>query len=117
MNKQLFSGNNPDVSVFFNFSCAKDVFDAYAAPEEWREDVIFIYADYESADYEGSSHVIFMKGDKLYEVNGSHCSCNGLEECWSPEETSFAALMFRPNVSDTAKKNLKKAFPGLVASL
>lgn len=118
MNKQLFSGNNPDVSVFFNiFSCAQDVFDAYAAPQEWRENVIFIYADYETPDYEGSSFAIFVKNDKLYEVNGSHCSCNGLEEQWQPEETSFAALMFRPNVPDQAKKNLKKAFPGLVAFL
>lgn len=115
MNKELFSGGNPD--VFHDFTDANSVFDTYAAPVEWREGVTFIYADYETYDYEGHSFVVFMKNGKLYEVNGSHCSCNGLEDCWQPEETSFAALMFRPNVPDQAKKNLKKFFPNLVAFL
>lgn len=39
--------------------------------------------------------VVFRKEDKLYEVHGSHCSCYGLEGQWSPEETSFEALLDR----------------------
>lgn len=38
--------------------------------------------------YDGEACVIFERAGKLYEVNGSHCSCNGLEGQWSPEETS-----------------------------
>ncbi len=110
MNKQVFSDNK--VQVFFNnFSSAEEVFETYCAPMEWRDGLTFVYADYETPGYEGNSFVVFVKDGKLYEVNGSHCSCNGLEESWRPEETSFAALMFRPNVPDQAKKNLKLLYP------
>lgn len=117
MNKYLFSAKAEGMQVFNDFDSAEEVFVTYGVSEKEREDIEFIYADYEQADYEGWSFVLFMKNGKLYEVNGSHCSCNGLEECWVPEETSFAALMFRPNVPDKAKKNLKKVFPNLVAFL
>lgn len=51
-----------------------------------------IYAEYETPSYEGYAFVLFEKDGKLYEVNGSHCSCNGLEGQWSPEETSIKFL-------------------------
>src|SRR5690242_2636394 len=54
-----------------------------------------VFAAYKYEDYSGSALVLFTKGDKLYEVNGSHCSCNGLEGQWSPEETSMEALKMR----------------------
>jgi hypothetical protein len=54
-----------------------------------------IYANYEQGNYDGRAFVIYQKDGKLYEVHGSHCSCNGLEECWSPEETSWAAIAMR----------------------
>lgn len=117
MNKNLFSAKSEGMQVFFDFKSAEEVFDTYNVPEGEREGIEFIYADYETANYEGYSFLIFIKNHKLYEVNGSHCSCNGLEECWRPEETSFAALMFRPNVPDNAKKNLKKVYPGLAVFL
>lgn len=31
----------------------------------------------------------------LYEVNGSHCSCYGLEGQWEEEETTVEALAYR----------------------
>jgi hypothetical protein len=36
--------------------------------------------------------VIFEKDGKLWEVNGSHCSCYGLEGQWQPEETTWEAI-------------------------
>ena len=65
-----------------------------------------IYAAYTPGDYCGDAHVIFRKESKLFEVNGSHCSCYGLEGQWEPEETTLAALMARPNVAAEAKENL-----------
>lgn len=32
---------------------------------------------------------------KLYEVNAGHCSCYGLENQWTPEETNIEALKHR----------------------
>lgn len=65
-----------------------------------------LLADYQTPPYEGYCVVIFEKGGKLYEVNGSHCSCYGLgsdsysgghNTQWEPEETSWEALKIRPN--------------------
>jgi len=102
---------------FENFTCIEDVVGNFAIPTEEMVGVEIIYAAYDTPDYEGYAQVIFMRGRKLYEVNGSHCSCNGLEDQWEPEETTLAALMFRPNVSDFAKANLKERFPNLIAFL
>lgn len=96
------------MKIFYeNFGSEQDVFDSFCVSEEERNGVEFIYASYDTPPYEGYAHVIFRKNGKLYEVNGSHCSCYGLEGQWTPEETSIAALMARPNVADDAKANLK----------
>lgn len=52
-----------------------------------------IYACYNSCDYEGEALVVFQRDGKLFEVNSSHCSCNGL--FWEEEETSIDALRMR----------------------
>lgn len=54
-----------------------------------------IIASYTYEDYNGSAFVLFEKDGKLFEVNGSHCSCYGLEGQWEPEETTKEALMAR----------------------
>lgn len=116
MNKELFKTLCKG-EVFFGFDSAEEVFEAYDAPMEWQHEVEFIYAEYQRADYEGDSFAVFIKDGKLYEVNGSHCSCNGLENCWQPEETSVIALLSRPNVPDKAKDNLKIYFRNLMCFL
>lgn len=72
-----------------------------------------LYAAYDQADYQGDAFVILRKGGDLFEVNSSHCSCNGLS--WKVEPTTLNALMFRPNVPEKAKDNLKEAFASLIS--
>lgn len=106
------------MKIFYeNFTCADDVFKEFGVPEEEREGLEFVYADYDTPAYEGYAHVIFIKNRVLYEVNASHCSCYGLDGQWAPEETSLSALMFRPNVSANAKANLKQRYNNLIAFL
>ena len=52
-----------------------------------------LYSFYEYEDYSGTAHVLFMNGSKLYYVEAGHCSCAGLEETWSPEETSVTEIL------------------------
>lgn len=55
-----------------------------------------LFASYEYRNYEGAAFVLFERGGKLWEVNGSHCSCYGLtQDQWQPEETSVEALQKR----------------------
>lgn len=93
---------------FGYFDSLESVLDSFGVSAEYIGDIDVIFAEYENWDYEGYAHVIYMKDGKLFEVNSSHCSCNGLD--WEAEETTLAALLSRPNVSDMAKKNLQLYF-------
>lgn len=57
--------------------------------------VEILLASYSYANYSGDAFVLFRRDGKLYEVNGGHCSCYGLEGQWEPEETSVEALRIR----------------------
>lgn len=56
-----------------------------------------LLANYNNCCWEGDAFVLFIRNGKLYEVNGSHCSCYGLEGQWEPEETIKEALLHRIN--------------------
>jgi len=47
-------------------------------------DGVVIFASYEYEFYQGDADVVFIKNGNLYWVNGSHCSCHGLEDQWEP---------------------------------
>lgn len=78
-----------------DFSSKQDVIESYQVSPEEFDGVEIILADYTYMDYSGSSFVLFEKDDKLYEVNGSHCSCFGLEGQWEPEEVLLEELIER----------------------
>lgn len=64
-----------------------------------KENVEVMLASYTYRDYSGNAFVLFRNTSdgQLYEVNGSHCSCYGLEGQWDPEPTSVAELRHRLN--------------------
>jgi len=69
-----------------------------AIPVEEKPDFVgfeILLASYGTPSYEGYAFVLARKEGKLYEVNGSHCSCYGLEDQWDPEETTIEALRHR----------------------
>lgn len=84
-----------DTGVYLNdFSDFDDVMNNYNVTNEERAFIKrIILADYTYEDYSGSAYVLFEGIDgKLYEVYGSHCSCYGLEDQWSIEETTVEAF-------------------------
>lgn len=66
-------------------------FDAH--PEDRNIEILL--ADYSYESYEGSAWVLYRKDGKLFEVNGGHCSCYGLEGQWEPEETTVESIQHR----------------------
>lgn len=104
------------MKYFGHFTCAADVArdfsdvadDGYTSKNDIviKEDEILL-ASYGGRDYEGAAIVIFVRDEKYYEVHGSHCSCNGLEGQWSPEETSMEALLYRlENMDEYSRRDL-----------
>ena len=97
----------------------------YPLPEDFPSDEEILFAWYDCADYSGSALVVYERDGKLFEVNGSHCSCYGLEEQWKPEETSAEALGMRcvrdeeyssygPNMDDDTVAFWRALFPKFV---
>ena len=66
------------------FTSWDDVKSNYCTSTPEPDEVYLAYYSYE--DYSGTSIVLYRQGDKYYAVHGGHCSCNGLEDQWEPEE-------------------------------
>lgn len=85
------------------FKCNQDVADQFCrADKEQTEQVLnllnsseVLLAWYGGGGWEGLAMVVYRSEGKLYEVNGSHCSCYGLEGQWDPEETNYKSLAMR----------------------
>ena len=86
MNKPIFKEDFKDID---------DIKGSFNITDEDLAGVRIYFAWYGSGSYDGSAFVLFKKGGKLYEVNGGHCSCYGLEGQWEPEETTKAAIIAR----------------------
>jgi hypothetical protein len=76
---------------------------------------VAFYGDPQDWGYYGQAEVLFEKDKKLYSVQGSHCSCHGLEEQWVPQETDWKTVLHFLNnggvydaFSDKAKAYLKR---------
>lgn len=96
-----------------NFKNNDSIIEDYDAPKDALDGATVHLAWYGYGDYCGSSLVIYERNGNLYEVNGSHCSCYGLEGQWEPEETSWDALSKRDlseyyDGSDEANQVLKE---------
>lgn len=56
-----------------------------------------LVAAYSYGNYSGDAFVLYRLDGELFEVNGSHCSCYGLEGQWKPEKTTPEAVLLRVN--------------------
>lgn len=105
------------MKYFNNFNNIEDVLSSFGDRDnngntkyniDVKEEEILL-ASYGGSGYEGDAVVIFHRDGKYYEVHGSHCSCNGLEGQWQPEETSMEALAYRlENMDENSLKRLEE---------
>jgi hypothetical protein len=78
-----------------NFTSRGDVIRAFEIEAKDIKGCDILLAWYGYGSYDGDAFVLFDRDGVLYEVNGSHCSCYGLEGQWDPEETTVGSLRFR----------------------
>lgn len=62
--------------------------------ERWKS-INILFASYGTDNYSGDAFVLFEQDGDLFEVNGSHCSCHGLEGDFNAEPTIIEALIHR----------------------
>lgn len=86
------------MGIYNGFNGPDDVCGSFCLDDSDLNGVEILYAEYEREGYDGSAWVLFRKDNKLYEVNGSHCSCYGLEGQWEPTLTTVKALLMRPDL-------------------
>lgn len=94
---------------FGNFGCREDVWKEFQEEEINFpcEGAIYV-ATYETESYDGFSFVLFENEGELFLVESSHCSCNGLENSWCPEPTTWKAIRMKQfyNYSDAFKSRI-----------
>lgn len=121
---KYFGGWNSRESVRDDFFPVNNWGDTqtYLVPQDFPSEDEILFAWYDCADYSGSALVVYERDGKLYEVNGGHCSCYGLEGQWTPEETTAEALGMRcvrdeeyssygPHMEDDAVEYWRELFP------
>lgn len=91
-----------DKKYFGMFENITDMRKAFVVADDmiFPTDTEVLFAAYLEGSYSGWALVLFVRGGKLYEVEGSHCSCNGLEGQWDPQEVSWSQLAMRPPIND-----------------
>lgn len=96
---------------------SNDAVDKLKDANEKYKDVNILFASYAYEDYSGDAFVLFEQDGKLFEVNGGHCSCYGLEGQWEPEEVILVELENRVlnglEYSGSGYKDELKQFLGL----
>jgi hypothetical protein len=65
-----------------------------------NDNIEIIVACYQTGHYSGQAIVIFEKGEKLYLIEASHCSCYGLEGQWNAELINEDFLRHKLNKGD-----------------
>ncbi|AMQ66494.1 integrase [Bacillus phage Shbh1] len=83
-----------EVEVFRDFYGKRWSWEDYEDDEvlEYFKGDNILFASYGYANYSGDAWVLFERDGKLFEVNGGHCSCHGLEGQWEPEEVVLEEL-------------------------
>ena len=76
---------------------------------EW-DNINILFASYNQANYEGKAWVLLEKEGKLFEVNGEHCSCYGVEGQWEPKQVSLETLKHRLEKGNLGKDGSLNCF-------
>lgn len=77
------------------FESKEDIIREFKLEPNILDDCEIIVACYDLSEaYSGDAFVLYKTNGVYYEVNDSHCSCNGLEY-WEPEAVTEAQLKIR----------------------
>ncbi|PLY16627.1 MAG: hypothetical protein C0631_03255 [Sedimenticola sp.] len=67
----------------------------FAIPAAELQGIEILLASYCRDAFYGEAFVLFSRDGRLYEVNASHDSSDGMTGQWEPEETLIEALRYR----------------------
>ena len=76
--------------------------------------ILIAYESVGSFGCDSSNWFLFLKDSVLYEVAGSHCSCDGFEGQWDPQETNAKYLKSKNfhistgGYDDLSEENIKE---------
>lgn len=72
-----------------------DILEWLAQNPEFPEESEILIASYDYNNYSGYAFMLFERAGQLYEYQGGHCSCYGLEGSFVAAKTSWQALAMR----------------------
>lgn len=81
-----------------DFNCVADIIRDFEIEDTQMQATLYnaniLIAWYTYENYSGDAYVLYEVDGTLYEVEGGHCSCYGLEGQWQPEATDVEALQY-----------------------
>lgn len=80
---------------YFGFDGLEDIKKQFQSECNGITEDEILFASYGSQCYDGDAIVLIRRDGKLYTVESSHCSCNGLEHSWDMIETTKEVLKNR----------------------
>ena len=110
--------------MLFGFESKEDMLSQFEVGDASTvDDTHVLFASYAYEDYNGYAIVLFrsLSDGELYCVEGSHCSCNGLEGQWEPSKITLPALhkMYEggwPRISATERAEFLRVLDTLHSS-
>jgi hypothetical protein len=87
--------------IYGNWSTAEEVFKEFEIGQSYNTSepisdkgkIEILFATYGYGDYDGEAFVLFRRGGEFFTVQGSHCSCSGLEGQWSEVKVTKESLL------------------------
>jgi hypothetical protein len=93
---------------FDNWKTEADMLDDFKITKDKVKGFKVIFAVYAYGSYCGDAYVLLRKDKKYFVVEGSHCSCYGLEGQWNAVETALGA--FRKEKADRENWGLEARY-------
>jgi hypothetical protein len=96
-----YFGNWKVENAYGEMRKAFEGYETYDLPEDFPAPKDVLFAGYFDGSYSGWARVLYRNGGKLYEVEASHCSCNGLGGQWEHGgEVTPGSLAMRGDMPD-----------------
>jgi hypothetical protein len=81
----------------------KDIIDIFEIDPKLLKDCEIIFSSYQMENYDGEIYILLAKDGKLFDVEASHSSTEGLVGQWEPIETTMKMLKERFSNKDACK--------------
>lgn len=99
-----------DNGIYMGFDGLDDLIHQFEIKNPLDERLEILIAAYDQSNWTGTAVVIYRIGKEYYLVEGSHCSCYGLEHQWVPQEITLEYIQHRTKEGGWSLEYMEEEF-------